>query len=289
MTLKQTVLLSIAGSDSGAGAGIQADMKISASLGVYCTTAITAITAQNTCGILAIESVSPQLLDAQLQAIAEDFKIGAIKLGMLGNLENARVVHRFLSSFSEQPVIIDPVLRSTSGDSLIETPAQADDKTSRTSSGAGNPKSSMIAFYQEALFPLADLITPNLSEAAMILGVSEAKDGRDMETQAQALLRYGPKNVLLKGGHLESDSLTDVLVTPAGTKQYSHPRIDSNNTHGTGCNLSSAISALLCKGLTMTEAMPHAIEHVHQAISTNRDANLGRGHGPINPFFETAV
>lgn len=279
--MKQAIVLAIAGSDSGAGAGIQADIKICAALGVYCVTAITAITAQNTKGVQALESIAPALVKAQLDSLANDFNIQAIKLGMLGGLDVARTVYDFLSNTTHIPLIIDPVIKSSSGHMLVAN----DVNTQKTSSAATRQGEELEQFYLDYLFPLATLCTPNLHEAAKLLKAPSAEDEAQMKQQAHLLMATGCPNILIKGGHLDGPLLTDLLLTPDHTYLYRHPKIESANTHGTGCTLSSAIAAKLCQGLSLASATEEAIEHVQKAILASRDDDLGEGSGPLRPFL----
>lgn len=264
---KQKIVLSIAGSDSGAGAGIQADIKACSALGVHCASVITAITAQNTQGVQAISPLSPDMLSAQLNAVANDFSIGAIKIGMLGTPELLETTCRFLRAHPSVPIVVDPVLKSSSGQALF------DNKDS--------DKETLLKAYLGSLLPLASLVTPNLNEAATLLGQSVANNEQEMAEQARTLVSMNVAAVLLKGGHLSGDQLTDVLVTSDEIHCYRHPRIHSDNTHGTGCNLSSAIAAQLVKGNPLELAVKDAIEFLEQALIHGRDLSLGQGPGPL--------
>lgn len=277
--MKQAIVLSIAGSDSGAGAGIQADIKICASLGVYCASVITAITAQNTQGVSALTCLEPALVKAQLDSIAEDFNIQAIKIGMLGHLATAECVADFLRAQPAIPVILDPVLVSTSGHSLVagkDLDGQAKSDTFEAQQ--------LLQFYRHTLIPMAFLTTPNLAEAAQLLDCPEATSTEQMEQQAEKLLKMGAINVLIKGGHLKAQMLTDLLHTPTETHRYRHDKISTRNTHGTGCTLSSAIAAKLCQELSLPRAVDEAIAHLQKAIQANRNVTIGTGYGPVNPF-----
>ena len=261
MTGRTPVALTIAGSDSGAGAGVQADLKTFAALGVYGVSALTAVTAQNTCGVRAVENLSAAIVTAQIEAIFEDFNIAAVKIGMLPNLEIVEAVADALIAFSPRFVVLDPVMISSSGDALVEPEA--------------------VTAMKTRLLPLVDCLTPNLSEAARLLGGGVAADEAGMTEQALAQLKYGPRAVLMKGGHLESADAVDILVTGVGTRRYAAPRVASRNVHGTGCTLSAAIAAHIVMGWRLEEAAAGAKTFVARAIEAGRDAALGGGPGPL--------
>ena len=255
-------VLSIAGSDSGGGAGIQADLKTFAALGCYGMTAITALTAQNTLGVGAIHGVPADMLKAQLSAVLDDIGVDAVKIGMLHAPEIVRVVAWALRHYRVQRVVLDPVMVATSGDRLIAPDT--------------------VQVLVDELFPLATLVTPNLDEAAMLLGRPIAH-ADELEGAARELLALGAPAVLLKGGHLPGDEVTDLLVTGAGAAQrLSSPRIESRNTHGTGCTLSSAIAAHLALGEPLDRAVSLARAFILQAIAQGADVYTGAGHGPLN-------
>ena len=255
-------VLSIAGSDSGGGAGIQADLKTVAALGCYGMTAITALTAQNTCGVRSIHGVPPQMLRDQIDAVIEDIGAHAVKIGMLHAPEIVDVVAAAIDRHALRNVVLDPVMVATSGATLIETPA--------------------IAALVRELFPRADLVTPNLDEASLLVG-RPLRTPEDMESAAMALLGQGARAVLLKGGHLPGDTVIDLLVTAAGEKyRLEAPRIDSANTHGTGCTLSSAIAAHLALGATLPEAVSRARVFIRQALRAGAPVRTGAGGGPLD-------
>ena len=263
-------VLSIAGSDSGGGAGIQADLKTFAALGCYGMTAITALTAQNTRGVGAIQEVTPAFLKAQIQAVVEDIGVDAVKLGMLPTPEIVEVVAWAVDHYRLPNVVLDTVMVASSGQRLTAADAA-------------------IALVR-ALFPRCTLVTPNLDEAALLIG--RAIDGADaMEGAAAELLALGARAVLLKGGHLRGDALVDVLVDVlveegAGPRRYVSPRIASRNLHGTGCTLSSAVAANLALGHALAEAVERARAYVQGAIAAGADVVTGRGsHGPLNHGF----
>jgi hydroxymethylpyrimidine/phosphomethylpyrimidine kinase len=263
------IALTIAGSDSGGGAGIQADLKTFAALGVYGASVVTALTAQDTRGVRAIHFPPPGIVGAQIEAVLEDFAVAAIKIGMLGRAEIAGVVTERLSSLLARHaakggsafVIYDPVMIASSGDALT---------------GAG-----FIEAIKPGLLPLAGCLTPNLAEAAALLGEPVAKSEDDMARQGAALLKLGPRGVLMKGGHLEGRDAADLLVTPQCVRRYSAPRVASRNLHGTGCTLSSAIAANAVLGASLPEAVASAKAFVRQAIARGRRVTLGAGPGPL--------
>lgn len=261
-------MLTIAGSDSCGGAGLQADIKTIGSLGLYAASAITAVTAQNTMGVRGIEAVSPAMLSAQIEAVLEDFDVKAIKIGMIYNSENVAAIRGSLHRCGYHgPVVLDPVLVATSGDSL---------------SGK-----TLVKAMQTELFPIATLVTPNIPETESLSGM-RVSSLDDMRTAAKKLIRdYGVKNVLVKGGHGTGNEMTDLLVSADGSERmYSAPKIDSRNTHGTGCTLSSAIASFLALGMEMEEAVCEAKSYVHKAIAAAKDLNTGHGHGGLNHLFE---
>jgi hydroxymethylpyrimidine/phosphomethylpyrimidine kinase len=262
---RYTRVLSIAGSDSGGGAGIQADLKTFAALGCYGMTAITALTAQNTLGVSAIHGVPPEMLKAQLCAVFDDIGVDAVKIGMLHAPDIVRTVAWALKHYAVKQVVLDPVMVATSGDTLI-TPTT-------------------VQVLVDELFPLATVITPNLDEAALLLSRTIASAG-ELETAARDLLAMGAPAVLLKGGHLPGAEVADLLVTGAGPAQrLASLRIGSRNTHGTGCTLSSAIAAYLALGEPLERAVALARSYILQAIALGADVYTGAGHGPLNHGF----
>ena len=261
LTAKAPVALTIAGSDSGAGAGIQADLKTFAALGVYGTSALTAVTAQNTLGVRAVFTLPAAIVAAQIDAIFEDFNVVAVKIGMLSSLEIVEAVAEALLRHSPRFVVFDPVMIASSGDPLVAPAA--------------------IAAMKSRLLPFLDCLTPNLAEAGAFLGEPPAGDEAEMARQGGALLEFGPRAVLMKGGHLETPEAVDLLVTRAGMRRYAGPRIASHNLHGTGCTLSAAISAYLARDRELEEAVTGAKAFVEQAIGAGRDIVLGGGAGPL--------
>ena len=255
-------VLSIAGSDSGGGAGIQADLKTFSALGCYGMTAITAITAQNTLGVRAIHGIPVDMLRAQIDAVAEDIGVDAVKIGMLHTPDVVRVVVKAIARHQMLQVVLDPVMVATSGDRLMA-------------------QDTVEVLVQE-LFPLSTVVTPNLDEAALLLG--RAIDGADaLDEAATALLALGAPAVLLKGGHLPGDTVTDVLALAGGGRlRLQSPRIATHNGHGTGCTLSSAIACHLALGLPLPQAVEQARSYILGAIAAGADVRTGQGHGPLN-------
>lgn len=255
-------VLSIAGSDSGGGAGIQADLKTFSALGCFGMTAITAITAQNTCGVRAIHGVPPAILKDQIDAVLEDIGVDAVKIGMLHSPEIVRTVAEAMVRHGLNNVVFDPVMVATSGAVLIDTNA--------------------VDVLVRELFPLVAVITPNLDEAALLVGRA-LSSADDMEWAAQVLLTKGARAVLLKGGHLPGDTVIDLLMSQDGEKTWMQaPRIQSPNTHGTGCTLSSAMAAHLALGASLRDAVAHARAYVRQALQAGSEVLTGKGSGPLN-------
>ena len=258
-------VLSIAGSDSGGGAGIQADLKTFSALGCFGMTAITALTAQNTCGVRSIHGVPPPILRDQIDAVMEDIGVDAVKIGMLHSPEIVRTVAQAIDRHGLRNVVFDPVMVATSGSVLIDNAA--------------------IEVLVRELFPRAAVITPNLDEAALLVGHA-LTCAHDMEQAALYLLSKGARAVVLKGGHLPGDTVIDLLVTAAGEKTWMEaPRIESPNTHGTGCTLSSAIAAYLAMGASLSEAVSQARTYVREALQHGAQVRTGKGSGPLNHGF----
>lgn len=258
-------VLSIAGSDSGGGAGIQADLKTFAALGCYGMTAITALTAQNTQGVRSIHGVPPTILRDQIDAVIEDIGAHAVKIGMLHAPEIVAVVADAIDRHALRNVVLDPVMVATSGAVLIERPA-------------------VDALVGE-LFPRATLVTPNLDEAALLAG-RPLRSADDMAAAAAFLIERGARAVLLKGGHLPGRLVVDILMTADGKlRRMEAERIDSDNTHGTGCTLSSAIAAHLALGAPLPEAVLQARCYIRRALEAGMKVRTGRGDGPLNHGF----
>ncbi len=259
------IALTIAGSDSGGGAGIQADLKTFSALGVYGASVLTALTAQNTRGVTAIHDVPADFVTAEIDAVFSDLAVDAVKIGMLSRPDVIHAVAAGLDRWQARNVVLDPVMIATSGDQLLVPEA--------------------VATIVAELLPRALLITPNLPEAARLLGTSAAATPAEMEAQAARLLALGPRAVLLKGGHGSGPESSDFLLTAAGGRWFSAPRRATQNTHGTGCTLSSAIAAGLAKGLDLDAAVAAAKAYVTEAIQAADDLQIGHGHGPVHHFY----
>lgn len=260
------VALTIAGSDSGGGAGIQADIKTFSSLGVYGASVLTAVTAQNTQRVSGIQAISPDIIRGQLEAILEDLPVDAIKIGMLHTIETVRSVSEILSARSTlPPIILDPVMISTSGSPLLREDA--------------------IERIIHELFPLTTLLTPNIPEAEYLSGIPIHEE-KDINKAAERLLSFGCKSVLIKGGHIPGEKMTDWLFA-RGQEPVClvSPTVKTRNTHGTGCTLSSAITAYMALGFRLVEAVHSAKEYITQALAHGADIQVGKGHGPMNHFF----
>lgn len=255
-------VLSIAGSDSGGGAGIQADLKTFAVLGCYGMTAITALTAQNTLGVRSVHGIPQEILRDQIDAVAQDMAPHAVKIGMLHSPEAVNTVAAAIDRYSFQNVVLDPVITASSGTSLTERPA--------------------VAALVSELFGRVTVITPNLDEAALLVGRALDSEAA-MELAAQQLLAMGAPAVLLKGGHLAGELVCDLLITRSGEHHWMRAlRIHSANTHGTGCTLSSAIAAHLALGANLREAVQAARAYVRAALEAGANVHTGAGSGPLN-------
>ena len=257
------IAVTIAGSDSGGGAGIQADLKTFAALGVYGASVITALTAQNTKGVAAVHEVRPAFVTAQIDAVFSDLAVGAVKIGMLGNAEIIAAVAAGLARYEQANVVLDPVMAATSGAPLLDPHA--------------------VDALRD-LLPLVLVVTPNLAEAAALLDLPEAKDEADMLRQADSLLALGANAVLMKGGHAEGAESIDLLVTATASIRVIADRIATRNTHGTGCTLAAAIAAGLAKGQGLTESVRAAKEYVTAAIAAADRLAIGHGDGPVHHF-----
>jgi len=253
------IALTIAGSDSGGGAGIQADLKTFQRFGVFGTSVLTAVTAQNTLGVRAVHPVPAGIVAAQLAALAEDLPPAALKSGMLATAELVREVATGIARYDWANYVLDPVMVASSGDRLLEQDAEQ--------------------ALRELLLPLATVVTPNLEEAAILAGFPVG-DPDAMEKAGQRLLETGAAAVLVKGGHLPGNELVDVLVTSGGMRRFQHRRIATTSTHGTGCTLSAAITAGLALGRTLQDAVATALDYVRRAISGA--PGLGAGRGPVD-------
>ena len=258
------IALTIAGSDSGGGAGIQADLKTFSALGVYGASVITALTAQNTREVRAIEDTSPAFVVQQIETVLDDLKVNAIKIGMLSRPEIISAVADTLERRQAEKIVLDPVMVAKSGDALLQEEA--------------------VSALREQLLPKALVITPNLPEAAVLLGTPEPKDEPSMKNAAEALLAMGPASVLLKGGHLSGPESLDVFHDGTSLHRLAAARVESRNTHGTGCTLSSAIAAHLAQGHSLLESVKGAKAYITSAISAADDLAIGSGHGPVHHF-----
>ncbi len=259
------IAMTIAGSDSGGGAGIQADLKTFSALGVYGCSTIAALTAQNTRAVTGIFPVPPDFVRAQMDAVFSDIAVGAVKIGMLGDAALIRAVRDGLMAHQPAWIVLDPVMVAKSGDALLAREA--------------------VSALVEDLLPLAHVITPNLPEAAALLDRPDAiADPDAMVEAAQALLALGPRAVVLKGGHLAGQDSSDLLLTAEGSTWLPGRRINTANTHGTGCTLSSAIAAGLAKGETLDDAVKSAKAYIANAIAAADRLSVGHGHGPVHHF-----
>lgn len=257
--------LTIAGSDSGGGAGIQADIKTFSALGVYGASVITSVTAQNTQGVRGIQPISPEILKGQLDAVFEDITFDAVKIGMLHNKTAAEMVVEAIDTYSPCPIILDPVMISTSGNKLLQDDA--------------------IDIIVRELFKRTSLVTPNIDEAEFLSGMKITSE-KDMHLAADRLLASGCRGVLIKGGHLKGDTMTDLLFTPdLPPVRLSTATIATGNGHGTGCTLSSAIAAYMALGNDLAEAVRLAKTYITEAIQAGKEVRTGHGHGPLNHFF----
>lgn len=263
MTHAIPIALTIAGSDSSGGAGIQADLKTFSALGVYGASVITALTAQNTMGVSAIHMVPADFVRAQLEAVLSDLDVRAIKVGMAGSAETISALVATLEN-SEIPIVVDPVMVAESGAALLEESAEK--------------------VLREALLPLADLVTPNLQEAARLLGQPVAVDETEMRAQARDLHELGPASVLVKGGHATGPEAVDIFFDGMRYDRLAMPRIDTRNAHGTGCTLSSAVAAFLAHGAAMRDAVFRAKGYISDALAHADALDVGEGSGPVHHF-----
>jgi hydroxymethylpyrimidine/phosphomethylpyrimidine kinase len=258
------IAVTVAGSDSGGGAGIQADLKTFSALGVYGASVITALTAQNTKGVTGIHDVPPSFVTAQMDAVFSDLAVGAVKIGMLSQPPVIEAVAAGLDRHSQKKVVLDPVMIAASGDRLLVPRA--------------------VETLRRVLFPRAQIVTPNLPEAAALLDATMARNETEMREQAERLLAFGCGAVLIKGGHAEGAESVDLLVAPNAVVRLAATRLATRNTHGTGCTLSSAIAAGLAKGLDLAAAVRQAKDYVTAAITAADRLHVGSGHGPTHHF-----
>ncbi|HEY8383183.1 MAG TPA: bifunctional hydroxymethylpyrimidine kinase/phosphomethylpyrimidine kinase [Microvirga sp.] len=259
-----SIAVTIAGSDSGGGAGIQADLKTFSALGVYGASVITALTAQNTRGVQGIHDVPPAFIAQQIDSVFSDLAVNAVKIGMLSQPAVIEAVAAGLKRHGATKVVLDPVMVAASGDPLLAPEA--------------------VETLRRVLIPGALLVTPNLPEAAAILGEPIAEGEAAMRAQGERILALGPQAVLIKGGHAEGEDSTDVLVDASGIRRFTSRRVSTRNTHGTGCTLSSAIAAGLAKGLALPEAVEAGKAFISAAIGASHRLKIGHGHGPVHHF-----
>jgi hydroxymethylpyrimidine/phosphomethylpyrimidine kinase len=255
--------VTIAGSDSSGGAGIQADLKTFQSLGVYGMSVVTAVTVQNTQKVYAIQEITPQIVHDQITCLFEDMAIDAVKIGMVSSIDLIHAIADALASVPLPPVVLDPVMISKSGYALLHKDA----------------RNSLV----EKLFPIADVVTPNIHEAEALAGYT-ISDQQKMETAAKQMIEMGAAKVVVKGGHMDGQQATDVLYDGQQFRTLSSPRLETTNTHGTGCTFSSAIAAHLAKGYPFVDAVQKAKTYITGAIENALD--IGRGHGPTHHFFD---
>jgi len=260
------IVLTIAGSDSGGGAGIQADIKAISATGSYACSVITAITAQNTLGVSAIFPIPLEHVEKQLDAVFTDLNVVAVKVGMLADCDIIKIVAAKIKQYQPAFLVVDPVMVATSGDLLLQTSA--------------------INTLKSELLPLADLITPNLPEGAALINCEVPDHEHSMATMISSLRQLGATGVLLKGGHLEQDeNSNDLLILSEQVHHFAAKRINTRNTHGTGCTLSSAIASYLAQGHELLEAVRLGKQYISQAIAHADELTVGKGHGPVNHFF----
>jgi hydroxymethylpyrimidine/phosphomethylpyrimidine kinase len=258
------IAVTIAGSDSGGGAGIQADLKTFSALGVYGASVITALTAQNTKGVTAIHDVPADFITAQIDAVFSDLAVGAVKIGMVSRQPVTKAIADGLARWQQRKIVFDPVMIATSGDRLLSPDA--------------------VEGLKRTLIPMALVLTPNLPEAAALLDAPVARTETEMREQAERLLKLGPQAVLIKGGHDSGAESVDLLVEPNTVTRLAASRIATRNTHGTGCTLSSAIAAGLAKGLALAEAVRAAKTYVTDSLAASQRLHVGSGHGPVHHF-----
>lgn len=257
-------VLSIAGSDPSGGAGIQADLKAFSARGCYGMAALTALTAQNTQGVSAVVPLEPDFVVEQIRMVFADVRVDAVKIGMIANAGIASAVAEALEPHRGIPVVLDPVMIAKGGAPLLDPAA--------------------VEALKRKLLPLATLLTPNLPEAAALLGEPEACERTVMEAQANRLSALGPKAVLVKGGHLRGAESPDVLVSEGEVRWFEAARFQTRNTHGTGCSLSSALAAELAKGQSLEHAVRHAKTWLAEAVAASGRLSVGSGHGPVHHF-----
>ena len=257
--------LTIAGSDCSGGAGIQADIKTISALGVYAAAAITSITVQNTKGVKAVHGVNPLIVADQIKAVMDDIKPDAVKIGMINDCATIHAIADTLMHYPKCPIVIDPIMVSTSGFNLMKQDA--------------------LELFCDSLLPMSTLLTPNLPETE-ILSNMKINSIDDMDIAAQRIQSLGCKAVLIKEGHAKGDRKVDRLYTTnGGVQTFTHKTIDTRNTHGTGCTLSSAITSFIARGQDLTDAIAAAKNYLSQALEAGKDIHIGEGHGPVNYLF----
>lgn len=263
--MKYKCALTIAGSDSVGGAGIQADIKTMSALGVYAASAITAVTVQNTTGVYGIEALRPEIVAGQIRAVMDDISPAVVKIGMVNDCDTIRAIAGALRDYGGTMVVVDPVMVSTSGCRLMQEDA--------------------LQAFRTELLPLASLLTPNVPEAE-ILAAMPVRSVDDMDRAAAVICREADCDVLVKGGHIGGDTKTDILYS-GGCRagMFKTSTVCTRNTHGTGCTLSSAIAAQLALGHPMADAISRAKDYLHRALEAGSDVQIGHGHGPVNHFF----
>ncbi|HEY6257292.1 MAG TPA: bifunctional hydroxymethylpyrimidine kinase/phosphomethylpyrimidine kinase [Xanthobacteraceae bacterium] len=261
------IAVTIAGSDSGGGAGLQGDLKTFSALGVYGASIVTALTAQSTLGVTAIHDVPGEFVAAQIDAVFADLRVRAVKIGMLSQASVIAAVATGLERWRQEKVVLDPVMAASTGEPLMAAEA--------------------IDMFKRVLVPRALVLTPNLPEAAALLGVKMAANEDEMRAQAQRLLALGAKAIVIKGGHAQGQSSVDLLVDRNGVLALPLARLASRNTHGTGCAFSAAIAAGLAKGLELEQAVRAAKDYVHAAIAAADTLEIGSGAGPVHHFHAT--
>ncbi len=263
--MKYPAVMTIAGFDPSGGAGIQADIKTISALGCYATSVLTALPVQNTCGVRSIHAIPVEVVAEQMRAVMDDIVPDAVKIGMVHSVELVDVIVETLGEYPSAPLVFDPVMVATSGHRLIE------DET--------------IAAIVERLFPMADVITPNLDEGAVLAGM-EIETVEDMREAGERILELGARAVLLKGGHLKSEELTSLFFDGrGGVHEYRSRRVDTCNTHGSGCTLSSAIASYVARGEELEVAVRRAQEWVTGALESGAEAKTGKGNGPLNHLW----
>ena len=261
------IALTIAGSDSGGGAGIQADLKTFSALGAYGCSVITALTAQNTQGVQGIFNIDPEFIVLQLNSVFSDLAIKAVKVGMLSHTGVIEAVADAIDKYNPAYLVVDPVMVATSGDVLLQQHA--------------------ISCLKSTLIPKASIITPNLPEAAVLLNCSRPENLNDMISMIDPLMDLGAEAVLLKGGHLSGEKAIDLFHDGHTLHQLEAPWVETRNTHGTGCTLSSAITAMLARGHALSEAVTAAKDYIAEAIAHADELTIGNGHGPVHHFYRT--